>query len=151
MNFNHAKINLGCGDKPIPRWVNHDLWFHSPHIDVAWDLNIFPYPWDDNTFNTIRMWDVLEHLDKPVQVINELGRILESGGSLDMRVVGENSSTRWRDPTHKRPFTVGSFDFFNDKEEIGRRLHRIYMRMKWEEIRVKEDAYGSLIVKMIKP
>ena len=38
------KLELGCGMSPTPGYVHHDRIRHSPHVDVAWDLRVYPWP-----------------------------------------------------------------------------------------------------------
>jgi len=142
-------INLGAGNRILKRdgWLNHDRSFHRDEIDCAWDLNVMPYPWMDDTFQTVRMFDVLEHLDKPLVVMAELWRILKSSGVLHMRVVGEDSKTRWRDPTHQRPFNVDSFDFLDPSTRLGKDFG-FYSARHWNILFKQVDTAGSLEYKM---
>jgi SAM-dependent methyltransferase len=48
--------------------------------DYTWDgLNM---PFGDNSFNTLMATEVLEHCPDPMQVINEMKRVLKPGGLL---------------------------------------------------------------------
>lgn len=38
------KLELGCGMSPTPGYVHHDRIKHSPHVDLAWDLRRYPWP-----------------------------------------------------------------------------------------------------------
>lgn len=38
------KLELGCGANPTPGYVHHDRIKHSDHVDLAWDLRRFPWP-----------------------------------------------------------------------------------------------------------
>ncbi len=78
-------LNLGCGFVHKPGFINVDL-FDCCRPDVRWDLNKFPYPWDDNSVDNIEMWHVLEHLEDWWTVFLECTRILKMGGTLDIRV-----------------------------------------------------------------
>ena len=55
-------LNLGCGDKKLPGFVNVDL-FGNP--DIKHDLNIAPYPFKDNSVDYIISEHCLEHLIEP--------------------------------------------------------------------------------------
>jgi len=46
-------LNLGAGNKPREGAINHDLRQHRPEIDVAWDLNDLPWPWEAEQFDFI--------------------------------------------------------------------------------------------------
>lgn len=86
MELQNRKIDMGCGKDSLDGYLHLDRRFHSPHIDLAWDLNLVPYPFNDNTFSEVRMYDVFEHLDKPLEILNEVHRILIAGGIFDLRV-----------------------------------------------------------------
>lgn len=72
------KLNLGCGGRPLPGYVNVDI--YGDKVDIRHNLNIFPYPFKENSVDIVRMSDVLEHLDDPRLVLKEIRRILKPGG-----------------------------------------------------------------------
>jgi predicted SAM-dependent methyltransferase len=61
-------LNLGCGMKRIEKegWrvVNNDRMEDPkrPWIDVVWDLDTIPWPWEDNSFDRVVALSVFEHL-----------------------------------------------------------------------------------------
>jgi SAM-dependent methyltransferase len=57
----------------------------SPHLDLTADLN-GRLPFDDRTFDTILLTDVLEHVAEPMQLICEIARLLRPAGKLIMGV-----------------------------------------------------------------
>lgn len=79
------KLNLGCGEHKKEGYVNID-WQALTKPDVVHDLNAFPYPFPDNTFDLVEAFHVLEHLDKPFTIMKELHRILKPGGTLHIKV-----------------------------------------------------------------
>jgi SAM-dependent methyltransferase len=79
------KLNLGCGEHKKEGYVNID-WQALTKPDVVHDLNAFPYPFPDNTFDLVEAFHVLEHLDKPFVIMKELHRILKPGGTLHIKV-----------------------------------------------------------------
>ena len=69
-------LDLGCGKKKRPGTVGVD--FSDRHeADVIHDLNNFPYPFLDSSVDHIYLDNVLEHLDHPLLVMEELYRILK--------------------------------------------------------------------------
>ncbi len=85
MDNNLTKLNLGCGEEHKVGYVNLD-WQTLTKPDVAHDLNQFPYPFADNTFDLVEASHILEHLEKPFAVMKELHRILKPGGKLLIKV-----------------------------------------------------------------
>ncbi|MEK6874433.1 MAG: methyltransferase domain-containing protein [Nanoarchaeota archaeon] len=105
------RLNLGAGWRPIPGYTNHDI-VKLKGIDITFDLNIFPWPYKDNSVDEVRMHDVLEHLDNVVQVMREVHRILKPGGFVNLLVPHWNSNGPYYDPTHKHAFGFTTFEYF---------------------------------------
>ena len=47
---------------------------------IKHDLNEFPYPFDDNTFDVVISNQVIEHLIYPVRFLKEVYRMPKPGG-----------------------------------------------------------------------
>ena len=100
-------LNLGAGNRLIEGAVNHDLYKHRSEIDVAHDLNIFPWPWADCSFDQIVALSVFEHLDVNLVVtLNECHRLLLPGGILVLKLPLWSAEQAHDDPTHRWFFTV---------------------------------------------
>jgi len=80
-----TKLNLGAGEFRKEGYINVD-WspLHKP--DVLHDLNLLPYPFADSSVDEIFASHILEHLDKPFEVMREYHRILRPGGLLIIKV-----------------------------------------------------------------
>ncbi len=105
------KLNFGCGEKILPRYVNVDI-VKLPGVDIVINLNKTPYPFRDNEFDEIEADNVIEHLDNFIEVMQELQRILKPGGKIRIKVPHFSSHDAWAHPQHTRAFTYESFDFF---------------------------------------
>ena len=57
-------LDVGCGSKKYPGAVGIDL-SADTDADVVHDLDVFPYPLEDASFDQILMQDVLEHVREP--------------------------------------------------------------------------------------
>lgn len=73
-------LNVGCGNKTHPDWVNIDMASNSPDVIVANLLKGFPFP--DNTFDVLYHSQVLEHFPKEGAhaFIKECHRVLKPKG-----------------------------------------------------------------------
>lgn len=116
-------LNLGCGDRVVTDQpaVNVDV-RRVVGVNVVHDLNVYPWPWGDGTFDKVQGEDVLEHLDDLVAAVDEIWRLLEPGGLLWVRgphFLGQNACA---DPTHRRAFNVFSFDYLDPNLPTGQSL-----------------------------
>jgi len=107
------KLNLGCGEKRLPGYVNCDRLPQAP-ADRHFDLNQFPYPFPDESADEVLMDNVLEHLDDIPAVMAEVHRILRPGGLFRIYVPYGKSDWAMQDPTHKHFFTERSMDYFTE-------------------------------------
>ena len=112
------KLNLGCGVGKLEGYVNVDS-ASAVNPDVVWDLNDIPYPFEDNRFDEILAFSVLEHLNDTVKVMEEWHRIASPGAMLDIRVPYWDGYGFATDPTHKNMFTEATFDFFTGKSDYS--------------------------------
>lgn len=105
-----VKLNLGCGSFRKVGYVNLDS---SARLnpDVVHDLNRYPYPFDDNSFELIEADHVIEHLDDIFAAMRELHRMLKPDGRLVIRV--PHFSRGFTHPEHRRGFDV-SFPYYFD-------------------------------------
>ena len=108
------KLNVGCGRDVRKDWTNLDF-IKERGIDVIHNLEIFPYPFKDNTFEYIRASQIIEHLNDPQKFIKELWRIAKPGAKILIGTVHFSASTVWGDITHKRPYQSDSLDWCNIK------------------------------------
>jgi len=106
------KLNLGAEKDIHSGYINHDI-SNLPGIDVIHNLDQYPWPWEDNTFDEVIAMDILEHLDDFVKSMEELHRILKPNGTVTIRVPYWNHSCAYIDPTHKRGFHEQTFQFFD--------------------------------------
>ncbi len=111
------KINLGAGFDIREGYINHDI-AKLTDIDVVHDLNIFPWPWSDNKFSEIIAKDIIEHLEDFIKVMEELYRVTEFGGIVDIQVPYWNSWAAVTDPTHKKGFHEFTFRYFDPKSDF---------------------------------
>jgi len=73
-------LNLAAGDKryPDPRIINVDI-VEGEGIQQIVDLNVFPWPWEDNSIEGIHASHILEHFLDHEKFIRECHRILKPG------------------------------------------------------------------------
>jgi ubiquinone/menaquinone biosynthesis C-methylase UbiE len=121
------KINLGCGSIKYDGFKNVDI-LDNDNVDIVHDLNILPWPFEDNSIDEIIAEDVLEHLQDTPAIINELWRVLKEDGIVTIQVpdVIRNPMSAFTDPTHIRYFTEKSFDYWDEGTEFGTKYGYYY-------------------------
>ncbi|OGY93546.1 MAG: hypothetical protein A2406_02850 [Candidatus Komeilibacteria bacterium RIFOXYC1_FULL_37_11] len=105
------KLNLGAGEDRQDGYINID-WNDLTKPDIKHNLNQFPYPFPDSHFDEILASHILEHLDRPFQVMTELHRILKPNGHLIIKV--PHFSRGFTHAEHNHGFDV-SFPKYFDK------------------------------------
>ena len=132
MDGNVRRLNIGAGNFCLGEdGINHDLRKHREEIDITFDLNKFPYPLKDNDYDFIRAYDVLEHLDNIIPVMDEFWRILKPNCEIELKLCGKDNPNRYKDVTHTgRFFDEDSLDLFDPDTERGKELS-YYTDKKW--------------------
>ena len=110
MELSIKKLNIGCGMDIRQGWINLDATTLAG-VDIVHDIEKLPLPFHDQEFDEILCQDVLEHVEY-IPALKDLHRILKSGGTLAIRVPHFTSKNNFIDPTHKKLFSVNTWDFF---------------------------------------
>lgn len=86
-------LDLGCGRAPLyagyrehASAVTTSDWKAAPCVDVVADLTAVPLPFDDASFDTVVLSDVLEHIPTPVPLLTDVRRVMRPGGVLLLNV-----------------------------------------------------------------
>ena len=116
------KLNLGCGKNYTDDWVNVDFYDDS-RCDVVHDLEVFPWPWENDSVSEIKIIHTLEHLGADwkiyIKILQEMYRICEDDAEI---MVAVPSPWHWNftsDPSHVRPVTPDGLNLFS-KEHCQR-------------------------------
>ncbi len=98
-------LDIGCGSAKTPGAVGLDI---SPDTDadIVHDLDVFPYPIDNASFDQILLQDVIEHVAEPIRVFEELHRIARPGARIQLRTPHFSSVLAYGDPTHRHYFST---------------------------------------------
>ena len=163
---------MACGD-------NSKLWkqlvtldqYPECKPDVVHNLEVFPYPFADDTFDEVHAYEVLEHLGRQGDYVSyfaqfsELWRILKPGGYLAATCPSWRSIWAFGDPSHTRVINSGSLVFLNQRqyiEQVGksamtdfRRLYRADFEplpLPGNEVTIWEDENTiQFILQAVKP
>ena len=108
------KLNLGSGKNPKEGYINVHI-RDDYSIDIQHDLEVFPWPFKDGSFNLIEIDHVLEHLSDIKLVIYELDRILSKNGTLIIGVPHfSRGITHW---DHESGFNIRFSSVFSRRHE----------------------------------
>lgn len=145
------ELLIGCGNNREKKVVFPEIekaWFELVTLDVdsecmpdvLHDLNELPLPFDDDMFDEIHAYEILEHCGSQgdwlffFNQFYEFWRILKPGGYLVATVPMWDSEWAWADPGHRRVITPNSLVFLSQQEyevQVGKTAMTDY-RSAWE-------------------
>ena len=102
-----ASLNIGCGLRPLPNFVNCDV-AAAPGVDRVFDAQK-KWPFANDSAKAIYVSHVIEHLSNPLGFFDEAWRVLHSHGSMVARVPHVQHRHSWADPTHLRLWSPEAF------------------------------------------
>jgi len=105
------KLDIGCGQSKAAGYLGLDI-FPSPGVDIVHDFDFLPYPFADNTFAEVKMYNALEHVGNFIGTVCEVHRILRPGGLFRILCPHYSGPDAYRDPTHRTFFAWTTFDRF---------------------------------------
>ena len=110
-----VKINVGCGRNTLEGWINIDE-VALPSVDIVADLDQcaeVPLPLEDDSADEFLLSHIIEHLEYPLPLMQELHRIAKPGARAVIRVPHGASDDAYEDPTHVQQYFHGSFGYFS--------------------------------------
>ena len=145
------ELLIGCGNSREKKVVFPEIekaWFQLVTLDidkdckpdVLHDLNELPLPFDDNMFDEIHAYEILEHCGRQgdwlffFNQFYEFWRILKPGGYFVGTVPMWDSEWAWADPGHTRVITPNSMVFLSQREyevQVGKTAMTDY-RSAWD-------------------
>lgn len=104
-------LDVGCGRNKVAGALGLDR-IAVNGVDVVHDLDHFPYPFPDNSFDEIHARHVIEHVESVGGFLDELHRIARPGARLYINTPHYSYANSWRDPTHRWHFSSYSFEYY---------------------------------------
>lgn len=114
----------------------------APPADVVTDLSQ-RWPWDDSTVEDVKAFDIIEHLPDRIFTMNELHRVLKPGARAHIEVPDALRGAGFiQDPTHKTPWCLNSFQYFEADTFAHERLAKSYgITAKFKVVELYERQY----------
>ena len=136
MNQNKPRVlDVGCGINKLAGAVGIDRNPDS-RADVLCDLDSFPYPFQDNSFDRIYCAHVIEHVADVMGTMEEFYRLTRNGGTIFLATPHYTDFSSFCDPTHKWHLNSYSFRYFGDNHggfsyysRIGLRETKVKVRL----------------------
>jgi SAM-dependent methyltransferase len=108
-------LDIGCGINKYPGSIGID---RNPRTraDVLVDLDRFPYPFRDNSFDSLRAIHVIEHVSDVIRAMEEFHRLAAPNGRLLIVTPHYTDFSSFCDPTHRWHLNSFSFRYFGTND-----------------------------------
>jgi SAM-dependent methyltransferase len=110
------RIDLGCGKNKKEGFIGVDV-IAFDGVDQVVDLSK-TWPWEDGSVDEVNCSHMIEHLDADQRIffVNELHRVLKTGGKCSIIVPHWASCRAYGDLSHKWPPVVEFWFYYLNKE-----------------------------------
>lgn len=145
-------LDVGAGPRKYPGSISIDInAVNKP--DIVHDLDIYPWPVKNDTFDMVFCSHCLEHLVDPIKAVEEIYRVCRQGGTVKIVVPHYTGHTAWGSPEHKRAFGAKWFNYFHDDftsiSQSAARFDTVSVKLVWAAV-TPYNKY-SLFVRVFKP
>jgi SAM-dependent methyltransferase len=101
-------LDLGCGKNKMEGAIGVDREKY-PGVDVVHNLDDYPYPFKDNEFDFVNCSHIIEHVEEPLRLLEEIYRIAKPGAEVRIVTPHYSSQLSYGDMTHKHHLGYTSF------------------------------------------
>lgn len=116
--MNKKKIlDLGCGANKHPGSIGIDI-LDLPGVDVVHNLEDYPLPFKNSSFDKILAHNSIEHLSDTIKLFREVYRILRVGGIFHFEVPHFTACDMYKDPTHKSFYAYDTVGYFSPGDPL---------------------------------
>ena len=106
-------LDLACGINKREGFIGIDL--YGDVADIKHDLNIYPWPFEDDSVDEIFCSHYVEHVEDLMKFFNECYRIMKVDAKMQIISPYYSSVRAMQDPTHKNFISEMSFLYYNKK------------------------------------
>jgi SAM-dependent methyltransferase len=127
-------LDVGCGINKKAGAIGIDR-NPASRADVLCDLDRFPYPFRDSSFDELQAVHVIEHVSDVIRTMEEFHRLVRAGGEVLIVTPHYTDFSSFCDPTHRWHLTSFSLRFFGEDHGgfgyySGARFDEISVRVK---------------------
>ena len=119
-------LDLGCGPKSKKKGSIGLDKRPAPPVDVVHDLNNYPYPFSNDEFAQIEMSHIIEHIDRPLKLMNEVYRISKNGAIIRIITPHYTSQLSYGDLEHYHHFGYITFLTLQNTGLFRIKKHKLY-------------------------
>lgn len=117
------RLNLGACDRRVEGFISVDIC--EPADQIA-DLSQ-RWPWPDSSVDEVVAYDVIEHIENRIHFMNQLHRVLKRGAMATIETPNASKGAGFfQDPTHRAPWCMNSFQYFQAGSFAHKRLAKSY-------------------------
>lgn len=127
-------LDVGCGINKYPGSIGVD---RNPRgrADVLCELDHFPYPFRDGSFDSLRAIHVIEHVSDVIRTLEEFHRLVRAGGTVHIVTPHYTDFSSFCDPTHRWHLNSFSLRYFGENHGgfgyyTGARFQEISVHVK---------------------
>lgn len=102
-------LDIGCGRRKIEGADGMDIDPDS-HAKIIHDINKYPFPIADSSYDQIFAKHIIEHIENPRGLIEEIYRILKPGGRAFIETPHFTNYVSYAEPQHNRHFSLFMFE-----------------------------------------
>lgn len=129
-----AVLDIGFGSAKYEGATGLDI-SADTDADIVHNLDQFPYPIEDESFDQILMQDVIEHVAEPMRVFEELHRIARPGATIQLRTPHYSSVLAYGDPTHRHYLSTIAL------KQLAEPRFEHYSSVRYEVVEVTIDMW----------
>ncbi len=156
--YSGIRLDIGCGAHKQPSFVGMDI-RPLPGVDIVHDINVHPWPIDDETVLVAMASHLVEHIPPMaiidgrthmmfIEFMDEVWRVLKVGGEFAMALPHGNSQGYLQDPTHCNACNEHTWMYFDP--ENGGILYPIYNPKPWNIKFLSYNPAANMEVVLVK-
>jgi SAM-dependent methyltransferase len=124
-------LDVGCGINKLSGSIGIDR-NPASRADVICELDQFPYPFRDSSFDALQAVHVIEHVGDVMKTMEEFHRLVRAGGEVRIITPHYTDFSSFCDPTHRWHLNSFSLRYFGE-DNAG---YGYYSNVRFEEISV---------------